>query len=271
MQSFVNVHPKVLREKIRNGTYTGRTSGCCRGYVQANLVILPERYADDFTKFCQRNPKPCPVLEVLDKGDPRPKFLAADASIATDLSSYRIFKKGELVEERGDISDLWQDDFIGYLTGCSYSFEDALMKNNIEIRNITDNHVVAHYITNIPCAPGGIFTGPVVVTMRPIPEDRIDDAYRITGQFPHVHGMPIYHGDPSRIGIDDLNKPAFGYPPTRVLPGEVPVFWACGVTPQMAIAEAKPDIVITHTPAHMFVCDILDVDIEEKLCEQGQQ
>jgi len=265
MEQYANISPKALREEIRSGRYTGKTSGYCSGYVQANLVILPEQYADDFAKFCRRNPKPCPILEILEVGNPSPKLMATDASVATDLSSYRVFKKGEFVEERSDIADLWQNDFVGFLIGCSFSFEGALMKNNIEIRNITDNHTVSHYITSIPCAPGGIFSGPIVTTMRPVPEDRVDDAYRITGQFPHVHGMPIYHGDPSRIGIDDLRKTDFGTPPSRMEPNEVPVFWACGVTPQLAIAEAKPDLVITHTPSHMFVCDILDVDIEEML------
>ena len=267
MEEYANVSPKALREEIRSGKFTGKTSGCCKGYVQANLVILPKRYADDFAKFCERNPKPCPILEVLEPGNPCPKIMARGASIATDLPSYRIFRKGELVEERSDIAALWQDDFVGFLIGCSFSFEGALLENGIDVRNITDKHMVSHYVTNIPCAPGGIFSGPIVVTMRPIPADRVDDAYRITGRFPHVHGMPIYHGDPSRIGIADLGKTYLGAP-SRIEPGEVPVFWACGVTPQLAISQAKPDLVITHTPSCMFVCDIPDVDIEAVLSGQ---
>lgn len=263
MKNYSNMPPKEFRQLVREGKYTGLTSGCCSGYVQANLVILQKEYADDFRKFAKRNPKACPILEILDVGNPYTKVIADNACITTDIPSYRVWKYGELVDECTDVTKYWQDDFVSFLIGCSFSFENALIENGIEIRNIKDGHMVSVYKTCIPCAPGGKFSGPVVATMRPIPAEKVDLAYEVTGKFPHVHGAPIYHGDPSKLGVN-LDKPDWGVP-TRFEEGEVPVFWACGVTPQAALADAKPPIMITHTPAAMFVSDILDIEIEEKV------
>lgn len=261
MNRFQKMSPKEFRQLVRTGQYSEYTTGCCSGYVQANLVILPKEFADDFRKFAERNPKPCPILEVGGPGDPYTKLIADRACITTDIPKYRVFRYGQQVDECTDISAYWQDDFVWFLTGCSYTFESALIKNGIEIRNITDGHMTSTYKTNIPCAPGGRFSGNMVVTMRPVPAEQVDLAYEVTGRFPHVHGAPIYHGDPAKIGID-LSKPDWGGV-TRIEKGEVPLFWACGVTPQVALENAKLPIVITHTPGAMFVSDIPDADIEE--------
>ena len=263
MANFGGTSPKELRLLIREQKITTETSGMSSGFVQANLVILPKKHADNFKKFTERNPKPCPVLEVTEPGDPFIKRIADRADIRTDVPRYRVFKNGSLIGEPFEITRYWQDDFICFLIGCSFSFENALVKSGIEVRNITDGHVVSVYKTGIPCAPAGPFTGPVVATMRPIHKDQVDLAYEITGKFPHVHGMPIYHGDPGNLGVD-LEKPDWGAI-TRFKEGEVPVFWACGVTPQAAIENAKLDLVITHSPACMFVSDIMDDELESKL------
>ncbi|MDR1731599.1 MAG: putative hydro-lyase [Synergistaceae bacterium] len=263
MANYAEMSPKDLRRLIREQKITGETSGMCSGFVQANLVILAQKYAEDFRKFAERNPKPCPILEITEPGDPFLKKIADHADIRTDIPRYRVFRNGVLVDEPYDITGCWQNDFVCFLIGCSFSFENALTKAGIEIRNIVDGHMVSVYKTCIPCAPAGIFKGPVVATMRPVPESKVDLAYEVTGRLPHVHGMPLYHGDPSKLGVD-LNKPDWGVP-TRFNEGEVPVFWACGVTPQAAIENAKPDLVITHTPACMLVADIKDEELEEKL------
>ena len=261
MENYSSLHPKEFRQLVKNGTYTSLTCGQCSGYVQANLVILPQKYAEDFRKFAERNPKSIPLLEVTAPGVHHTKVVADGADLLTDIPRYNIYRNGDLVETCTDVQKYWKEDFVCFLIGCSHSFEKLLLDSGIEIRNLTDGHAVSAYKTNIPCAPSKYFSGPVVVSMRPIPEEKVDLAYEITGKMPHVHGMPIYHGDPSQIGVD-LDKPDWN-PPTRIEPGEVPVFWACGVTPQAALLAAKPDIVITHTPTHLFITDILDSEIEQ--------
>ena len=261
MEDYSSLQPKEFRQLVRQGKYDSLTCGQCYGYVQANLVILPKEYAEDFKKFAERNPKSIPLLEFTEPGVHHTKRMADHADLLTDLPRYNVYRKGELVEQCTDVTKYWQDDFVCFLIGCSHSFEKLLTDAGIEIRNLTDGHAVSAYKTSIPCTPSKYFSGPVVVSMRPIPEEQVDLAYELTGQLPHVHGMPIYHGDPKVIGVD-LNKPDWNVP-TRIMPGEVPVFWACGVTPQAALMEAKPDIVITHTPTHLFITDILDSQIEE--------
>lgn len=266
MEEFSTMHPREFRRMVREGTYTGITCGRCSGYVQANLIILEKKYADDFRKFAERNPKPNPILEITEPGVHHTSVMADHADILTDLPRYNIYRSGELVDQCTDATGYWRDDMVCFLIGCSHSFEKALTDAGIEIRNITDGHAVSVYKTSIPCAPSKYFSGPVVVSMRPIPEEQIDLAYEVTGKLPHVHGAPIYHGDPSRIGVD-LDRPDWN-PPTRIEPGEVPVFWACGVTPQAALMQAKPDLVITHTPTHLLITDIPDSEIEQLLSKR---
>jgi uncharacterized protein YcsI (UPF0317 family) len=246
-----------LRERlrIRAGAFTGQTSGLSPGNVQANLVILPKALADDFLRFAMANPKPCPVLAVSEPGDPRVPSLGPDLDIRTDLPRYRVWRHGELVEEPTDISHLWRDDLVSFPIGCSFSFEEALIEDGIEVRHIACGRNVPMYRTNIPCTPAGVFHGPMVVSMRPLkPADAIR-AVQITSRFPSVHGAPVHIGLPEAIGIADIGKPDYG-DPVPIGPGELPVFWACGVTPQAVIAQTKPELCITHAPGCMLITDL---------------
>ena len=247
-----------LRELIRTGYFTGHTSGYAKGFVQANLVILQQEWAYDFLLFAQRNPKPCPIIEVGDKGDFLTKYIAHGGDVRSDIPKYRLYKDGILAEEMDTIKDLWQDDFVFFLLGCSFSFEQALLQADLEIRHITENVNVPMYSTNLMCKPAGRFTNtPMVVSMRPFKPEDVIKAIEITRDYPAVHGSPVHIGDPSQIGIPDINKPDFGDAVT-IKTGEIPVFWACGVTPQNAAVVAKPPLMITHSPGHMFVGDMQD-------------
>ncbi len=252
--------PEEIRVLIRKGNWNKPTAGLALGYAQANLVIVPERYAFDFLLFCQRNPKPCPLLEALEKGIPEPKEMAPGADLRSDLPRYRIYERGTLVKETEDISRYWASDLVSFLLGCSYSFEFALMEAGIPLRHIEEGKIVSMYITDIPCKKAGGFEGPLVVSMRPIPPDKVVRAIQITTRFSAVHGAPVHVGDPSKIGIGNLGKPDFG-DPVHINMGEVPVYWACGVTPQMALRKNKPDLVITHSPGHMFITDMRNEDL----------
>ncbi|WP_435431504.1 putative hydro-lyase [Sporolactobacillus laevolacticus] len=249
--------PSEVRNLIRRGAWTQPTSGLSNGYTQANLVILPEKYAYDFLLFCQRNPKPCPLLEVLDTGDPIIKLTAEHADIRTDLPKYRVYKNGLLSDEVTDITSLWQEDFVSFLIGCSFSFEQALLENDIPVRQIEQQCNVPMFRTNIPCKSAGVFEGPMVVSMRPMTEKQAIRAIQVTSRFPSVHGAPVHFGNPEKIGIHDLLHPDFG-DPVIIRDGEIPVFWACGVTPQAAVMASKPEIAITHAPGHMFITDQKD-------------
>ncbi|WP_027852375.1 putative hydro-lyase [Marinobacterium litorale] len=251
-----NSTPLALRQQIRSGAFNGNTSGYCPGYVQANLAILPADYADEFLKFCQFNPKPCPLIGMsASPGDFMLPDLGEDIDIRRDVPRYRLYRDGALVEEVTDISGHWQDDMVAFLLGCSFSFEEALMADGLEIRNITEKVNVPMYRTNIPCKSAGRFSGTTVVSMRPMkPADAIR-AIQICSRFPSVHGAPLHFGDPAAIGINDLSKPDFG-DAVSINEGEVPVFWACGVTPQVAIESARPPVCITHSPGHMLVTDL---------------
>lgn len=264
MKNYREENPNEVRRLIRNEVITTPTAGMCGGYAQANLVILPNKYADDFRLFAKYNPKPCPILEITEPGCYTTKLTAEDANILRDIPKYFIYKNGIKFDECHDVSKYWQDDMTCFLIGCSFSFEEALMREGIEVRHITMGCNVPMYKTNIPCKPAGIFSGPYVVSMRPMKEEDVNKAYEITSKFPHVHGEPVHFGDPEKIGIKDLNKPDYG-DAVQIKEGEVPVFWACGVTPQAAIENARPEIVITHAPGHMFITDILNDDIEERL------
>ncbi len=243
------------RLRIRAGGFSGPTAGLAPGNVQANLVILPKALAHDFLRFAQANPKPCPVLAVSEPGDPRLPALGTDLDIRTDLPKYRIWRHGELVEEPIAVDRLWRDDLVSFALGCSFSFEQALVDDGIELRHMSCGSNVSMYRTNIPCAPAGRFAGPLVVSMRPLkPADAIR-AIQITSRFPSVHGAPVHIGVPEAIGIRDLARPDYG-DPVPVEHGELPVFWACGVTPQAVIAEVKPDFCITHAPGSMLITDL---------------
>jgi uncharacterized protein YcsI (UPF0317 family) len=248
------------RAEIRSGRFTKPTPGVAPGYAQANLVILPLKYAMDFFIFAQRNPKPCPILDVCEPGKYNPVMTAPSADIRTDIPKYRVYKNGILVEEPTDIKHLWRDDLVSFLIGCSFSFEKALIDNGIGIRHIEEKRNVPMYITNKQCIPAGIFNGPTVVSMRPMREDLVQKAIEVTAKVPRVHGAPIHFGDPAKIGIKDISKPDFGDSVT-IKEGEVPVFWACGVTPQAVVMNVKPDFVITHAPGHMFITDIKEEEL----------
>ncbi len=260
MREITQLSPKQIRSLIRKGKWDKPTAGLAMGYAQANLVILPQKYAFDFLLFCQRNPKPCPLLEVLEPGKPRTAFLSSDADIRTDIPRYNIYRKGKLEGTVKEIKNIWENDFVTFLLGCSFSFEEALLRSKIPVRHIEENKNVPMFISNISCKPAGVFHGPLVVTMRPMPPDKVSRAVQITSRYASVHGAPLHIGDPSRIGIRDLKKPDFGDPVT-VKKDEVPVFWACGVTPQAVVMKAKPDLCITHTPGHMFISDLLNEEL----------
>ena len=252
-RGFTLGHAERLR--IRASGFTGPTSGLAPGNVQANLVILPQALANDFLRFAQANPKPCPVLAVSEPGDPRFPALARDLDIRTDLPRYRVWRHGELVEEPTDIGHVWRDDLVSFAIGCSFSFEEALIEDGIEVRHIVCGRNVPMYRTSIPCVPAGVFHGPLVVSMRPLrPADAIR-AVQITSRFPSVHGAPVHLGMPEQIGIADIDNPDYG-DAVPVGRDELPVFWACGVTPQAAIAAVKPEFCITHAPGSMLITDL---------------
>ncbi len=260
MKNVKQLTPKQVRKLIRKGKWDKPTAGLAMGYAQANLVILPQKYAFDFLLFCQRNPKPCPLLEVLGPGESRTKLLSSDADIRTDIPRYNIYRKGKLEGKVKDIRSLWEKDLVTFLLGCSFSFEEAMLRSKIPVRHVEEHKNVPMYVTNISCHPAGVFYGPMVVTMRPIPSDKISRVVQITSRYASVHGAPIHIGDPSTIGIKNLRKPDFGDSVT-IKKGEVPVFWACGVTPQVVVMKAKPDLCITHAPGHMFISDLLNEEL----------
>ncbi|KIL29456.1 hypothetical protein B4073_0425 [Bacillus subtilis] len=257
MEQLNKMAPKDVRALIREGKINGPTAGMSGGYAQANLVVLKKDLAFDFLLFCQRNQKPCPVLDVTEAGSPVPSLAAPNADIRTDFPKYRIYRQGILTEEVSDITPYWEDDFVGFLIGCSFSFEQALINNGIAVRHIDEGTNVSMYKTNIDCVPAGAFHGQMVVSMRPVPERLAVRAAQVTSRFPAVHGGPIHIGNPGAIGIRDLGKPDFG-DAVSIRDGEVPVFWACGVTPQAVAMNVKPEMVITHAPGHMLITDIRD-------------
>ncbi len=245
----------ALRARIRSGIFADQTAGAAPNCVQGNLVILPEYLAGDFYRYCDANPKPCPVLAVSQVGDPTLPPLAEDFDLRTDVPLYRVYRYGELERETIDIRDLWQDDFVGFVLGCSYSFEAALLEANIPVRHIELDRGAPMFISNIETEPSGPFEGPMVVSMRPMTPECAERAVAITKNFDRAHGIPVQIGDPEKIGIADILAPDFGES-VPLEKGEVPVFWACGVTPQMAIKQARPDICITHAPGFMVISDI---------------
>lgn len=246
-----------VRSLIRQGRWSSHTSGLADEHVQGNLVILPEELALDFLRFCQRNPKPCPLLAVSEPGQRHLPTLGSDINICTDLPRYRVWRHGELVDEPTDVTNLWRENLVSFVIGCSFSFEQALIAAGLPLRHVEQSRNVAMYRTNIPTESAGPFGGPMVVSMRPLKSADAIRAVQVTSRFPNVHGAPVHIGDPSLIGIHDLSKPDFG-DAVDVLPDELPVFWACGVTPQAAIQQARPVFCITHAPGSMLITDLLN-------------
>jgi uncharacterized protein YcsI (UPF0317 family) len=247
--------PAEARQRYREGL-VAPTTGWAAGFTQANMVMLPQDWAFDMLLFGQRNPQPVPLLDVTDPGAASSR-LAPGADLRTDVPRYRVWRDGQLVAEPTDVVDLWRDDMVTFLIGCSFSFETALMAAGVPIRHIDQGRNVSMYRTNLDCQPAGRLSGPLVVSMRPIPARQVVTAVQVTERMPEVHGAPVHVGVPEALGITDVADPDFG-DPVRFEDGDVPVFWACGVTPQAALMASKPPFAITHAPGHMFVTDVPD-------------
>ncbi|MBC3194771.1 putative hydro-lyase [Pseudonocardia sp. C8] len=248
--------PAQARERFRAGLSTP-TSGWCAGWTQANLIAVPAGFAWDVLLFAQRNPKPCPVLEVLEPGEFDGAILEGD--IRTDLPGYRVYAHGELVEAPTDVVQHWRDDLVAFLIGCSFTFESALLAAGVPVRHLAQGTNVPMYRTTKRCRPAGRMSGPLVVSMRPVPAELVDTAVAVTARYPAVHGAPVHTGDPAALGIADLDRPDYG-DPVPMAEGEVPVFWACGVTPQAAVLESRLPLAITHEPGQMLITDTRDTD-----------
>jgi uncharacterized protein YcsI (UPF0317 family) len=246
--------PGALRHACRTAAFDRPTAGHAPGRIQANLMIVPQADAFDFLLFCQRNPKPCPLIEVLQPGA-REAMCAPGSDIATDIPGYRVYRHGEFTEERADIAALWRPDFVGFLIGCSFSFEAAVAEAGIALRHVVQQRNVAMYRTNIACTPAGRFGGEMVVSMRPVKSRDVAKVVEISGRFPQAHGTPVHVGNPHALGIADLMRPDYG-DAVEILDDEVPVFWACGVTPQWVAQRSGLALCITHAPGKMFVTDL---------------
>jgi uncharacterized protein YcsI (UPF0317 family) len=254
-----------VRRLARSGEWTKPTSGLAPGYVQANLVCVPRDLAFDFLLFCRRNSRPCPLLDVTDPGDPEPRGVAAGADLRIDLPRYRVYRYGELITECDDLRNWWRDDLVAFLLGCSFTFENALAQAGLPLRHVEQGRNVPMYVTSIECAPAGVFRGPMVVSMRPLTPEQAELASTICSRFPLAHGSPVHVGTPEKIGVRDLGSPDYG-DAVEIRPGEVPVFWACGVTPQAVAARARPPLLLTHAPGHMFLTDLRDSDLAARSC-----
>ena len=257
MMDRPSILPAAARETFRGGLVEP-TSGWSRGYAQANVLAIPRDHAFDFLLFAQRNPKPCPILGVLEPGETSGPLLAG-GDIRTDVAKYTVYRDGEKVDEPTNITDYWRDDLVTFLIGCSFTFEAALQDGGIGIAHIEQGVNVPMYRTNRQCAPAGTMSGPLVVSMRPVPASRVADAVRITSRYPAVHGAPVHVGNPHELGISDLARPDFGDAVT-IPEGHIPVFWACGVTPQAAVMQSRPPLAIGHAPGHMLITDARDSD-----------
>jgi uncharacterized protein YcsI (UPF0317 family) len=263
VQSFREGEDLLPSRRARLACRTGTavtTAGVANGFVQGNLAILPEKFAGSFHRFCQLNPKPCPIIGMSEVGDPGIPSLGVDLDIRTDVPRYRVWRDGEVVEEPTDIKAHWRDDLVAFVLGCSFSFEEALLAEGLPLRHIERKARVPMYRTNIACASAGPFAGPMVVSMRPFRPAQAIRAVQITSRFPAVHGAPIHLGHPHSIGIADIARPDYG-DAVPVEADEIPVFWACGVTPQAVIAAAKLPFAMTHAPGMMLVTDLRNKDL----------
>jgi uncharacterized protein YcsI (UPF0317 family) len=255
-------HPRDVRRAIRAGRYRKHTAGLAPGYVQGNVCILPLEYADEFREFCERNPKPCPLLAVSDPGDPKLPPLGEDLDIRTDVPAYRVFRHGKQERDVTNLLELWRDDLVAFVLGCSFSFEEALMEAGLPLRYVEQGRNVPMYRTSVDTVPAGRFRGKLVVSMRPFkPADAIR-AIEITSRYPRVHGAPVHIGLPGLLGIENLAEPWAG-DATEVRADELPVFWACGITPQSVVLEARPSLCITHTPGHMLLTDLTNASLAQ--------
>ena len=260
---YIDKKPSEVRKLIREGVIDFPTAGMCRGYAQANLIILPPEYAGDFEEFAKRNPFPCPILEII-RGTPETHDMGEGGNICTDIPKYRIYRNGKWDgKELTDVSDYWKEGYVGFLIGCSFSFEETLMREGIEIRHIAQGRNVPMFKTNIMTEPAGPFCGPMVCSMRPMTPENAKKAYDITVKMPNVHGAPVHMGDAAEVGVVDVMKPDYGEA-VDFYEGEIPVFWPCGVT-QAAVENAKPPIAITHAPGHMFITDIINSELNDYL------
>ena len=266
---YVNMKPSEVRELIRKGEIDFPTAGMCTGYAQANLVILPPEYAADFEEYARLNPFPCPILEIV-RDTPITHAMGEGANICTDIPRYRVYENGVFTKELTDASEYWKEGYVGFLIGCSFSFEEALIKEGIDVRHITQGRNVPMFKTNIQTKKAGPFYGPMVCSMRPMTPENARKAYDITVKMPNVHGAPVCMGDPAEVGVADPMKPDYGEA-VDIYPGEVCVFWPCGVTPQAAVENAKPPIMITHAPGHMFITDILNSELNDYLEAKKQE
>ncbi|MBE5784767.1 MAG: putative hydro-lyase [Clostridiales bacterium] len=264
--NYSEMSPAAVRGLIRKGKIKGPTAGMCAGYAQANLAVLPKEYVEDFKQYAARNPFACPVLEVVE-GEPLTRLMGEGGNIMTDIPEYYIYRYGVLAEKVNDASAYWQEGFVGFLIGCSFSFEEALIRAGIDVRHITQGRNVPMFKTSIETVPAGPFSGPMVCSMRPMTPENAEIARQITEKMPNVHGAPVQIGDGENIGVKDVMKPDYG-DAVDIYPGEVPVFWPCGVTPQAAVENAKPPIVITHSPGHMFITDIRNAVLNDFLENQ---
>ena len=248
---------QTVRGAIRSGAYQDHTAGLANGYLQANVVIIEESYALDFMRYCQRNPKPCPVVGVGDTGNPMMATLGQDVDIRSDVPSYNIYRHGVLIDSCSHIAHLWQENMVAFALGCSFTFEHAILRAGLPLWHVENNRTVPMFKTTINTVKAGPFSGPMVVSMRVVAASQIEEVKAISAQFPLAHGAPVHWGDPAAIGINDIAEPDWG-DPTPIRDGEVAVFWACGVTPQAAIARAGLPLCITHKPGQMLITDIRD-------------
>ena len=252
------ISPAQARSRFRAGLRVP-TAGWSAGHAQANLIAVPRDYAFELLLFAQRNPKACPVLDVLEPGQ-RSGPLLPNGDIRTDVPAYRVYVDGELVAEPSDVLEFWTDDLVAFAIGCSFTFEAALQDSGVPVRHIEQGRNVPMYRTNRMCRPAGRMSGPLVVSMRPVAPEQVADAVRITSRYPSVHGAPVHVGDPAALGIADLAAPDFG-DPVDIQPAEIPVFWACGVTPQAAVMQTRPPLAIGHAPGHMLITDLRDAEL----------
>jgi uncharacterized protein YcsI (UPF0317 family) len=247
--------PAELRSSARRGDWRRSTAGQCPAYQQANLVVLPSVLAAEFASFCSRNPKPCPVIEILPPGEWEPQLSAPGADLRTELPGYRVYADGGLIRRLDDLLQVWRKDLSAFLLGCSFTFEHALAEAGVPLRHVEQGTTVPMFVSTLACRPAGRVRGPVVVTMRPVGQSQLPLALEISSRYPHAHGLPLHVGDPAAIGIGDLSHPDYGNP-VLVEADEIPVFWACGVTPQAVAREARVELLITHEPGCMFVTDL---------------
>jgi uncharacterized protein YcsI (UPF0317 family) len=247
--------PAAVRAAARRGDWHGTTAGHCPAHQQANLVCLPADVAAEFASFCSRNPKPCPILEILPPGDPIPRTSAREADLRTDVPGYRVYRRGELTDRVSDLKGLWRNDLVSFLLGCSHTFEHALVEAGVTMRHHERGTTVPMFVSNTPCIAAGRFAGPLVVTMRPVAGGQLSRVLELSARYPHAHGTPVHVGEARALGIRDLAQPDYG-DPVELKAGEVPVFWACGVTPQAVAQHSRPELMITHEPGQMFMTDL---------------